>query len=661
MNSLVEGVSYFVPDSGSGAGGFYHGDTRHLRPLSMSLDDADLGPVDEQYQPPASVTVSYADATTTVNEISDAATSKHGRTVLVRTRSVAEGRLRERFELWNHGPERRTIEVTVGLDADFADIFEVRGVCDPIDRDVRATVAAASVTYEYRYRDRQGTTRSAETTVSFDTEPATIDSDRARFALGLDPQSRAAVTVDVVPGGDDATVRTDRPAAGTDRVDPFILNEPLETGDPETDRTFARAREDVAALTTRTDHGPVPLAGAPWFVTVFGRDALLASYFLLPVAPSLARGTLRYLAARQGERDDDRADEAPGKFLHEVRSGELARTGAVPHLPYYGTVDATPLWLKLLHETWAWTGDDELVSDLWPSAAASLDYLVAQVDAVADDPFLYYRDLGNTGVRHKTWRDSANGVQYADGRQAGPPLAAADIQGYLYDAFHRAAELAGDVRDDDQLAAALRDRAERTADRFDAAFWLPDRDCYAAALTPDGERVDSVTSTVGHCLWSGIVPTGRSDALADRLLEPDVWSGWGLRTLSAADAGYSPVSYHAGGVWPHDNAIAAMGLARYGHRDAARRIVANQLRAFARFPDQRIPELFCGFDDRRPPVAYPSACLPQAWAAASPFGLLRALFGLGPDDARPTRDARSAAVIDPAAADAVAAAWGDRQ
>jgi glycogen debranching enzyme len=487
----------------------------------------------------------------------------------------------------------------------------------------------------------------------------------------------------VLPGGDESTVRAlpeessmrAVPAASTlgwdsepstvetgsadhDRLDPFVVDGPIETGTPAYDETFAGARRDLRALATRTDHGPVPLAGAPWFVTVFGRDALLASYLSLPVAPSLAAGTLRYLAAHQGRNGDDARDEAPGKILHEVRRGELARTRAIPQTPYYGSVDATPLWVTLLHETWRWTGDDGLVTDLWATLEAALDRLERAVAAVGENPFLYYRSTGAGGVVHKLWRDSANGVQYADGRGAEPPLAGAAVQGYLHDALDRAADLAAAVRGDEEHAADLAERAEALAAAFDEAFWLPERRFYAAALTADERRVDAVTSTAGHCLWAGVVPDRRAGTVAERLLEPDLSSGWGLRTLGADEAGYSPTSYHAGGVWPHDNAIAALGLARYGCDEAAAAVAADQFDAFAALDGRSLPELFCGFDDASPPVPYPSACRPQAWAAASPYGLLRALSDLEPGTGAATVAAPGSHPVAPDAVDPVADHWG---
>jgi glycogen debranching enzyme len=633
VNALIDGVTYLVSDGPSDAAGLYHGDTRHLLPVSVDVDGVDLTLLDETRRPPSRRTRRYANVGTAINTISETATTKHSTVVLARRQTVNEGRLVERVELRNHDASERTFDVTLRFDADFADIFEVRGLREASARTVAADAGDREATYEYTYTDDAGDPVTLETAVAFDDPPATLEPDAATYSVALGPQEEWRAAVEVTPRRNESTVRAPpvedaADAAGERRVNPFVTG-PVETGNPEYDSTFAQARRDVCALTTRTEHGPVPLAGAPWFVTVFGRDALLASYLLLPFAPALAEGTLRYLAAHQGSLHDDSRDEVPGKILHEMRRGELARTELIPQVPYYGSVDATPLWVVLLHETWRWTGDDDLVSTLWGPLERALDWLEREVEAVGSDPFLYYRDLGNGGVVHKVWRDSANGVQFADGRQASPPLASAAVQGYLYDALTRAAALAA-ASDDGALAAALESRADDLAAAFDDAFWMPDRECYAAALTADGRQVDSVTSSVGHCLWSGVVPSRRASAVGDRLLDPDLFSGWGLRTLSERDDGYSPVSYHAGGVWPHDNALAALGLARYGLREAASTVADRQLAAFAELDDHSVPELFCGFDDSTPPAVYPSSCRPQAWAAAAPYGFARAVFDLEP-------------------------------
>lgn len=643
MDTLVDGVSYLLTGPGTSGAGFYHGDTRHLTPLSVTIDGVDLSALSKHHARPAGRTCLYSDVGSAINEVTDAAASNRAITILERRQQVREGVLRETISVQNSDSGSWEPRVGIDFDADFADIFEIRGVDGAIDRSVSSRSDERTVRYSYTYESDWGRGNrdgacTLETTVRFDPAPRRLDRGRATYEPTLESQETWTITVEVVPGGDLSTVHAAQSEAaessngtGRPRIDPFVSDAPIETDDEERDRTFAQARRDLLALTTRTEHGPVPLAGAPWFVTVFGRDSLLTALQLLPFAPDLARGTLEYLAAHQGTETGERTDEAAGKILHEVRSGELARTGATPATHSFGTIDATPLWVVLLGETWRWTGDDELVEDLRPNLEAALSWIERQAAAVGGDPFLYYREFGTAGVVHKTWRDSAQGVQYADGAQATPPLASAAVQGLGYRAYCTAAELSSAVFGDDERAEALGRRAQDLRAKFDDAFWMSNVDYYATALTPDHDHVDSLTSNLGHCLWTGVVPESRADRLADLLLGPDLFSGWGVRTTSAGERGYRPVSYHAGSVWPHDNVVAATGLARYGYHDGARRIALRQLDAFAHFDGNSVPELFCGFDDDRPPVPYPAACRPQAWSAAAPFGLLGALFALAPD------------------------------
>lgn len=662
MTTLVDGVTYLITGIASGADGLFHGDTRHLLPLSISVEGITLDQISATHDPPSSRRQRLANVGTTVNEISESVVSKHATVIVDRRQSITEGRLSDQFRLYNHCDHERQFDVTIEFRADFADIFEVRKMHEVAERDVSQSTEDETVVFSYAYQDANDERRTLETLVGFDKSPAALRPNTATFRPSLSPQQSWQVTVDVRPSGDESTVHTHSRRANSNTEgrsrDPFILDETIETGNPEYDRVFEQARRDVCALTTLTERGHVPLAGAPWFVTVFGRDALLAAQFLLPVAPALARGTLNYLANWQGTAHNEQRDEDPGKIFHEVRQGELARTGAVPHRPYYGSIDATPLWIILLRDTWRWTGDESLVARHGRTFDAAIEYLQQAVDAVGDDPFLYFRNSGVVGVVHKEWRDSANGVQYRNGRKATPPLASAAVQGYLYGALTSASDLVSTVRGNEQRAKKLETTADELAARFDDAFWMADRQTYATALTPEGEQVDSVTSAVGHCLWSEIVPSVRVDPIVNTLLSSGMFSGWGLRTLAADDAAYSPVSYHAGGVWPHDNAIAALGLAAYDRHDAVERIVEAQLDAFVQMDANSAPELFCGFADSTPPEEYPSACRPQVWAAAAPFGFLRALFSLDarPSDAAPT--SRQQCVVSEETLEMLLSNWG---
>jgi glycogen debranching enzyme len=398
-------------------------------------------------------------------------------------------------------------------------------------------------------------------------------------------------------------------------------------------------RRSIADLRLLRNDGPsrgehYVAAGVPWFATLFGRDSIITSLEVLPFMPDIARETLQVLADWQATEDDPDRDMEPGKILHELRVGELARTGELPHRPYYGSVDATPLWLILLDETYRWTGDLELVRSLWPNALAAL----AWIDTYGDrdkDGFVEYERRTPQGLLNQGWKDSGDAIRHRDGSLAVAPIALVEIQGYVYDAKRRMAELAERLGDR-ELAARLNGEADQLRKHFDEAFWMPDVGFYAIALDRDKRQVGSISSNPGHCLWSGIVPPERVDAVVDRLLDPVMDCGWGIRTYAAGQPGYNPVGYHTGSVWPHDNALIAAGMKRVGRHDAADRVASRIFEAAQRSPDFRLPELFCGFDRGLAdvPVPYPVACSPQAWSAATSLSLLQTMLGMRADAAR---------------------------
>jgi glycogen debranching enzyme len=367
----------------------------------------------------------------------------------------------------------------------------------------------------------------------------------------------------------------------------------------------------------------------PWFMTVFGRDTIITCLQTLLFGPELARTALQVLADLQAKEDDPSIDAEPGKIVHEVRHGKAAEV----FFPlYYGTADATPLYLVLLSEVWLWTDDRGLVRDLREPALAALEWIDRYGDRDGDG-FVEYQRRSARGLVNQAWKDSGDSQRFADGTLAEPPIAPAEVQGYVYDAKLRTAELARAAWDDEALAARLEQEAAELRARFDAAFWLDSRGGYfALALDADKRPVDSLCSNMGHLLWSGIVGEDRVDAVTRRLLEPELWSGWGIRTMSTADAGYSPISYHNGTVWPHDTSLAVWGLARYGRHEEASTVARALLEAAAHF-EWSLPEVFAGFDrDETPfPISYPTAARPQAWAAGAPVLVLRVLLGLHPD------------------------------
>ena len=397
-------------------------------------------------------------------------------------------------------------------------------------------------------------------------------------------------------------------------------------------QSFGRSVSDLASLRMRGSDGglgKLPAAGMPWFMTVFGRDTIITCLQTLLFGPELAVTALEALRQLQSTVDDPVRDAEPGKIVHEVRSGKAARTW---HGAYYGTVDATPLYLILLSEVWRWTDDVALVRDFKDSALHALEWIAARGD-LDGDGFVEYKKRSRRGLDNQSWKDSHDSQRFADGRLADPPIAPCEVQGYVYDAKRRMAELAREVWRDRELADRLEREAEELRAKFNEHFWIEERNgYYALALDAQHERVDSICSNIGHLLWSGIVPAERVDAVVDHLMGDALWSGWGVRTMSTEDRGYNPLAYHNGTVWPHDNSLIAWGLARYGRWPEAHRVIRQMLTA-ARHFDYQLPEVFAGLPrtETRFPIAYPTAARPQAWAAGTPVLLLQLLLGLRPD------------------------------
>ena len=394
------------------------------------------------------------------------------------------------------------------------------------------------------------------------------------------------------------------------------------------DQMLNRCLRDLRALYTTTSDGAFLAAGIPWYVTLFGRDSMIASHQMLMISPEPARQVLEILAASQGTKEDDWRDEQPGKILHELRTGELARAGIVPHSPYYGSVDSTPWFLILLGQYFRWTGDEAFVRSMLPNAEAALGWIDRYGD-LDGDGFVEYETRSPSGIRNQGWKDSWDSVVHADGRLAEPPIALAEVQAYVYLAKLRIAD-AFSALGYRSRASDLVEQAATLRKRFNEAFWMEDEGFFAGALDADKRQVRTIVSNPGHGLYCDIVDREKAELLSRRLLTSDMFSGWGIRTMSMEAAAYNPMSYHNGSVWPHDNALIAAGLKRYGFPRWTNR-VATALFDAAIYADYlRLPELFCGFTRRSPnrPVSYPVACSPQAWAAGAPFLMLQAMLGV---------------------------------
>lgn len=626
--ALSDGAGDILPGSVTGV---FCADTRHLCRFELSIDDLRLAPLSSGHVEP--------------HEARFFLTNRRGslppRAMSIERRRVIGESLRESIIVRNHDNVPIRTELKLRCAADFADIFEVK--------DAAGRTSGSSATNEDRsthsvaFTYERGPFR-ASTDIRFSRRPDFRD-DAAVFAIELPARGSSDIVVDVTWTRQDARaapVRVrPRPAAsfgdedlGATRWLRALPN--LRSYSDALERTWAQSSIDLAALRMHVEREhrgvAVPAAGLPWFMAVFGRDTLITSYQSLYVAPDLARGALRILADLQADEDDAFRDAEPGKIMHELRHGELTVCGDTPHRPYYGSVDATPLWLIVLSEYRRVTRDDDLVRTLWPNVRRAL----ALIEAVRRrDPhgLLTYETRSPKGLANQGWKDSSTGVRFADGRIAHAPLALCEVQGYVVDAYDRIAELAEVLMDDAGLAATLRKERDALRDRFDELFWTHDRGgYYVIAIDGAGAQVDSLTSNIGHLLWTGIVPDERARPIVERLFSGDLWSGWGVRTTAWSDAGFSPLGYHTGTVWAHDNSLISAGLARYGFRDEANRIASSMLEA-AEHRGYRLPEAFAGYDraDTAFPVRYPTASDPQAWATAAPFLWMTLMLGLHVD------------------------------
>ncbi len=616
---LLTNLEGNVPPGNPNGFGLYHRDTRMLSGFELII---------QGLQPTILLSTSHAHFLSEQVLTNPNLTTADGRqaqeqTIEIRRyRRLVEGGARERLSFENFNAFPLTLLVSFHLEADFADIFEVRGLVRREKAGQQLAVLHEGGRLTFRYDGQDGV--RLETAVGFQPPPDRLNGSTVTYALELPARGSKAVSIRV-------DVRTGEASLGLSRTHARVRppppeTTPVHTSDALLDEILRQGQLDLEALIS--GDGSFPAAGVPWYATLFGRDSLITALLVLWRAPSLARETLRLLARHQGQRDDPWRDEEPGKILHELRRGELARLGLVPFAPYYGTVDATPLWVMLLAEYHQTTGDLELVKELRPHLDAAIAWCERSGD-LDGDGLVEYARRSASGLVHQGWKDSWNGIVHADGAPTAPPIALVEVQGYVYAAFQGAAGLYRALGDAMQ-AVRLEREAAQLQQRFEERFWWPEERFYYLALDGEKRPVAQVSSNPGHALFAGIVAPARAPLVAERLLSEDLFSGWGLRTLSTRAKVYNPTGYHLGTVWPHDNALAVLGLKRYGEEERALTLIEGVLEAARHFPAFRLPELFCGFARSAfgTPVRYPVACSPQAWAAATPSAFIQAMLGL---------------------------------
>lgn len=548
--------------------------------------------------------------------------------ILKRARVLSRG-LHERIEVQNQSSQPADVTVRFLLDADFLDVFEVRGRSRssderqvlPIDGGVR-----------FQRNGGDGVLRATEVHFS---RPIMVEDGVVLVTGRLEAGAVGAVDVYVCPlidgqGGQDGFERAIQRHA-FDRQLWIDSCTRFETDVPTFNRLLQRSMEDIHLLCDEVPGGAFPTAGVPWYACPFGRDSIITSLQCLALNPQLALGTLRFLAANQGTSNDDFREEEPGKILHELRRGELAGTHRIPHTPYFGSVDATPLFIILACEAVLWTGDVELFAELEPNILAAVKWLDLCAGAGVDG-FIEYAPRSSQALRNQGWKDSGDSLAHTDGSTAPLPAALVEVQGYTFRAKSLLARIYKRLgREAD--AQRLEKESHELRDRFEKAFWSDSVGFYGQALDRDRKLVAAITSNPGHCLWSGIVDPARAPSVVKRLLAPDMFSGWGIRTLSTQAGNFNPASYHNGSVWPHDTSLCMAGMRRYGFTNEAELLASAIVEAGLSFVDDRLPELFSGAArvNGQPPDEYPISCSPQAWAAAVPFLTLQTLAGIEVD------------------------------
>jgi glycogen debranching enzyme len=632
--TLKYGDTFAVLDShgdiGASAGGpdgLFHSDTRFISHLKLSVNGCE--PLLLGFSLRDDNTMLAVDLTNPDLRVDGQIVVQQHTLHMVRAVFLWRNKAYQRLAICNHGDRSVELQLAINFDSDFADIFEVRG----IQRRRRGVATAGVVGPAQAVLSYQGLDgRRRRTTLAFDPQPSELSAKTASYRIDLAPGEDALVFITVgcdEPNEEQPTsfqrglraVHRERRHASHDGTT-------IETSNPIFNEVLCRSMADLHMLITDTPQGRYPYAGTPWYSTTFGRDGLITALQMLWFDPTVARGVLRRLAFYQAKTDDPAADAQPGKILHEMRGGEMAALNEVPFGLYYGSVDATPLFVLLAGLYAERTGDAETFAELWPAVEAAL----AWIDGPGDpdqDGFVEYRRATESGLANQGWKDSHDAIFHADGRMAEGHIALAEVQGYVFAAKQVAARWAHRLGHT-KTASKLETEANRLAERFDAAFWCPELETYALALDGAKEPCRVSASNAGQLLFTGILPPDRAVKVASSLLGPQFFSGWGIRTVAKGEARYNPMSYHNGSIWPHDNALIALGFGRYGLKRSVERVFKGLFDAATYMELRRLPELFCGFQRQRGrgPTLYPVACSPQAWASATPFTLLEASLGL---------------------------------
>lgn len=619
-------------DAASGIHGLYETGTRFLSRYELMIDNRRPSLLSSSVNHDG--TMLKADLTNPVI-FNNNTSLPQGILHVFRSKFLWESSCYEQIRICNYANEAISTNLALFMDSDYADIFEIRGTRrKQWGKHVPPQINHRQLLFAYEGLD--GVQR--RTRIRLTQTPSNMSHDRIEFNFILNPKEGRDLTVVVACETSKTEARRNFISFknASEQAKEFWRsrshnNCEFETSNERANNWITRSQTDLRLMTTHTKHGLYPYAGVPWFNTVFGRDGIITALQALWINADIARGVLMYLASTQAYENDPERDAEPGKILHEVRQGEMAATGQIPFQLYYGSIDSTPLFILLAGAYYEFTGDRVFIEHLWPNIERALAWIDRYGDSDGDG-FVEYSQRSKKGLKNQGWKDSHDCISHADGRLAEGPIALCEVQGYVYEAKLKAARLAA-MLGDSAFAGQLKTDASQLRERFERAFWNDELKTYALALDGHKQQCRVSTSNAGQCLFSGIASPDHANEVAQTLLGEDMFSDWGIRTLSSREVRYNPMSYHNGSVWPHDNALIAEGLSRYGLKESAQIILNSMIDTALHMDFQRLPELFCGFH-RRPhvgPTHYPVACSPQAWAAGSTFMLLKAVLGLAVD------------------------------
>jgi glycogen debranching enzyme len=608
--------------------GIYHNGTRHIARMELNINGQ--RPMLLSSSPREDNQMLMIDLTNPDLPISTGEMILRGTIHILRSKFLWQAAYHEKIELVNFGLEPVSFTVEVECDADFADIFEVRGaVRERRGATLEPLRQKDEIVFSYRGLDEI----LRNTRVRFTPEPKSFDKNTAVFEVYLLPQQQIDLEVEMLFSQDDEHSVSMSFETAKEAMNEYMERVSRYCGDILTSHEqfndwVERSKSDLITMTTRTPHGLYPYAGVPWFSTPFGRDGIITAMECLWVEPELAKGVLQYLAYTQARDFNDFQDAEPGKIFHETRGGEMAELNEIPFKLYYGSIDATPLFISLAGSYLERTNDTKTISKIWPNILKALEWIDTYGD-IDGDGFLEYKTKSSKGLTNQGWKDSYDAVFHEDGTLAEEPIALCEVQGYVYDAKIKAAQIAAVLGHAD-FSMKLEAEAARLKEEFNKKFWSESKQTYVIALDGKKNQCNIASSNAGHCLFSGIATPERAALLAKNLLGESMFSGWGIRTVSTREHRYNPMSYHNGSIWPHDNAMIAYGFSRYDLMNEASQVLSAIFDSTERMENHRLPELFCGFERKKgnSPTSYPVACAPQAWSVGAAFLMIQACLGM---------------------------------